>query len=186
MAEEYPGEHRLLPGGEGDRGHGQRTDRKRQSQRDDLVANVRAVPGDSPDLIQRDLQRKKNAGGTDQQHDDGKDLRALVRMRQLVHVLHDEVLRGGEEVAHHLADDLLHNARVEDLAGDRQHHHNERKEREDDVGRNREGVGVDLGLHHVVGQRGELRPGLVAAHDGTHLLDGNGRGGFAGVFRGIA
>ena len=58
---------------------------------DKLIVQIGSVLAHAPDPVQRDFQRKKHARGTDQQHDDGVDLHALVRMRKLLHVAHDEV-----------------------------------------------------------------------------------------------
>jgi plasmid stability protein len=66
------------------------------------------------------------------------------------HVLDDEVAVAGQVVAEEVDDDLIHGLRVKDAAADRQHEDDEREERQDGVGGNREGVGVDLGLGQVL------------------------------------
>jgi hypothetical protein len=61
-----------------------------------------------------------------------------------------------------------------DLARDRQHHHDEREQREDDIRRDAERVGVDLRLDHVLRQRGGLRPEpALRRTTGRTSLDGN-------------
>ena len=67
---------------------------------------VVAVLRHSPHAIQRDLQRKKDAGRGDQQHDHREDPHLGMRKGQRAHVAHDELLVVGQEVAHHVADHL--------------------------------------------------------------------------------
>ncbi len=149
MVEEDPGEDGLLARGGCDRGHGQNADRERKAERYGLIVKITAVLPDAPDAVERDLQRQKDSGRGDEQHDDRKELRAFVRVGEQLHVAHDEVLPDGEKILHHVADDLLHGARVEDVAADREQQDDEGKEREDGIGRDAEGVGVDLGACHV-------------------------------------
>ena len=135
-----------------------------------LVLQVGAVLLDAPDAVERDLQRKEDAGRGDEQHDDGDDLRSGVREGKQAHVAHDEVLIVGQEVRHHLADDIGHAGGVKDALREREQKNDEREEREDGLRGDGEGVGVDLGLGEVVAEGFELLPRAAAA-------DGDGRSG---------
>ncbi len=109
-------------------------------------------PG-APDLVQGDFERYEDAGGGDEQHDDGGDLHAAVRAGEDGHVADNEVLAGGEEVADLVRNDGLHGGRVEDLPGEGQHEDDEGKEGEDDVGGHAEGVGMHFSLCEIAGER---------------------------------
>ena len=95
-------------------------------------------------------------------------------MGKKLHVAHDEVLPYGQKILHHVADDLLHGARMEDVAAEREKKHDEGEEREDRVGGDAEGVGVDFGARHVAGERDDLFAQAVG-DDGGDGLDGGWR-----------
>lgn len=60
---------------------------------------------------------------------------------------------------------------MEDVAAERKQQNDKRKEREDGVGGNAEGVGVDLGARHVACERGDLSPEAILREDGLDVLD---------------
>jgi len=115
---------------------------------------VGAVLGDAPDLIQSDFEWEKNSGGGDDQHDDGEDCCPAVRLGEEQHVADDEVLAGGQQVAEHIADQVLHTRGVKNISRQGEQQDHEWEEGEDGVGGDGEGVGVDLSLHEVADERG--------------------------------
>ncbi len=81
----------------------------------------------------------------------------------------------GKKVLHHVADDLLHLARVEDVAADGEQQHDKGKEREDGVGSDTESVGVDLGARHVAREGDDIGAKTVGLNGGLDVLHGCGR-----------
>ncbi len=156
VADEDPGEDGLLAGGGRDRRHCQDADGEREAERDRLVVQVAAVLADSPDAVESNFERKEDSGGGDEEHDEREELRVFVRVGEELHVAHDEVLPDWEEIFHHVADDILHGAGVEDVAADSEEKNDEGKEREDGVRGDREGVGVHLGARHVAREGANL------------------------------
>ncbi len=76
--------------------------------------------------------------------------------RKNLHVAHDEVLVAGQKIGHHLDDDIDHPGRMKDALREREQEHNKWKQREDDLCRHAECVGMHLGFGHVVGERENL------------------------------
>src|SRR5271154_3211493 len=93
-------------------------------------------------------------------------------MGENLHVAYDEVLSHRQKIFHHVAGDLFHGARMEDVATDREQQHDEGKEREDGIGCDAEGVGMDLGARHVARERDDLRAETGLLDDGFNFLDG--------------
>ncbi len=95
-----------------------------------------------------------------------------MRVREELHVAHDEVLPDREEILHHVADDIFHGAGVEDVVADSEEKNDEGKEREDGVGGDGEGVGVDLGAGHVADEGADFGEEALIGEDRPNLPDG--------------
>ncbi len=90
------------------------------------------------------------------------------------HVADDEVLIVGQDGAEHVADDGDHGRGVEELLREGEEQDDKGEEREDDVGGDGEGVGVDMGGGHELGEGEELRPQTVLrdyGRDGDDRFD---------------
>jgi hypothetical protein len=158
VAEEEPGKQAVLRGGEGDGEEREQANGKREAEGDDGVHEVGTVFRDFPDAIEGDFEGQEDSTGGDEQRDDGDDLHFAAGVGKEAHVLDDEVLVRGQEVAEHVAEDAFHRRRVEDGALDGPGHHDEWKERQDGVCGDAEGVGVHLALRKVAREGDELRP----------------------------
>ncbi len=97
-----------------------------------------------------------------------------MRKGQLAHPGHDELLIAGQKVAHHVTDHIGHQVGVEDAPRQREQQHDEGKQRQNDLCGHTEGVGVHLGLAHVVGKRLDLLPGAALING---VFNGGGHGG---------
>ena len=119
----------------------QRSATERQRQANQLVAKIGAVLADAPHLVQRHLQRLEYPGRADEQHDERKDLDAVVRCQPL-HAADDEILIAGQEILCQLNHGSVQSHVVQYLAGDGQEKHHGREKRQDGVGCDGEGVGM--------------------------------------------
>ena len=75
-----------------------------------------------------------------------------------LHVLSYKFLAGGQKVADHVCDRALHGVGMEDEARNGEHQHDERKQGQDGIGSDAEGVGMYFGLRHVPGKTPDLSP----------------------------
>ena len=101
-----------------------------QAHRRPGVHQVRTVLGEPPDAVERHLERKKNAGGGDKQHDQRQHLSAPAHAGEELQVADDKVLVTGQKVAQELQHDVVHLLRMEHAANHGQQQDDERKERQ--------------------------------------------------------
>jgi hypothetical protein len=109
-------------------------------------------------LLSATSSGRKDSGRGDQQHDEGQNLSSPFHARQELKVADHKIFVAGQVVAQQLQDNVIHRLRMEDALDHGQQQHNEREERQDGVGSDREGVGVDLGLHQVAQGRPAVPP----------------------------
>jgi hypothetical protein len=95
-------------------------------------------------------------GAGDEDHDQGEELRALAVNQGHHGFIKDcvddpvGVVRGrGQKVVHHVVDHADHGLRVKDRKRQRVKQHDERDKREDRIGRDAEGEGVDLAVEQI-------------------------------------
>ena len=134
MSQHQELEHHLVSGSQAYGGQGKDAAAEGQQQRDNLVAQIGAVLGKSPDTVESHFQRQKNSGRGDQQNHDRNHFHAAPSHNQLGEVIDNEVLVAGEVVAEELADDVKHGLRVEHIADEPHQQDHEWEKRQDGIG----------------------------------------------------
>ena len=119
----------LIRGRECDGEQGERSAGEGQSERNELILQIRTIFRESPDAIEGNFQRQENTGRADEQHDDGDGLNAVMA-RHVAQVLDDEILAGRQIISQKVQDDVEHGFRMEEAPDQREQQHHERKERQ--------------------------------------------------------
>ena len=133
----------------------QRPARKHQSQRDQLIPQVRSIARESPDAIQRNFKRQKNSCRSHQQHGQRKNLRPLMRRHQRIQVSDHEFLPRRNIVAQQVFDHAVHHPRMKDIPDQRHQQQQKWKERQNRIRRDRKSERMHLGPQHIPRRRAQ-------------------------------
>src|SRR5262249_53583266 len=133
LAEKDEMKHRLIAGRSAHRRQCENARNESQQQRDKLIAQIRTILGEPPNLIESDLQRHEYACGGYEKNDQRSQLYALAGLHQGGQVSDDELLPCRQMVAKQLNYHIRHVLRVEDVTDQPHDQHHKGKERKDSV-----------------------------------------------------
>ena len=147
--------------GEDQREQRQAAAQENHAEADQLVAQVGAVGGDAPRVVEGDLQRFEDAIGGNQQQQHGDGLKGAPQWQI---ALQECGQVAGEVVVHGQVDGVHGGGPAEHVAAEGEHHVEEGVERKQEAGGYGEGVDVDFSLHAVAQRE---TPGVEGAGPAT-------------------
>src|ERR1700687_4218036 len=159
-----------VSGGQSYREQSKRSAGKHQTERHQLISQVRAVVAKSPDAVQRNFERQKNSGGGNQQHGQREHFRPMVRPDQRIQVPDHKFLASWKIVAQQILDDTIHHLGTNDVSDQRHQQQQEREEGQNEVGGDGEGESVDFGPEQIARGGAQNTFGLSGAKVGRSFL----------------